>query len=406
MADERIVTDETALPPPGAHQDRGAGQFKRAGTFTGSRPKMMMPLMLAGFLGLIAMAASGIGTSEKSQLDEFQEDERLSREAAGIRVDPEKAALGGLGAGQSRGQAASSSPGPASEADFGPEQQPGPGQTVPPIGAEPNGSMAVARPSGPTPAQVAASERAERAAAARRAPVMVLVGNSTPAASSSSPIQRSRSPATLRDTNELESRLQPTQLTLTRAGVIPNRNFLITAGTQIPCVLQTALDSSQPGFTSCIVTRNIFSDNGKVILFDKGTKILGEYQGGLTQGQDRLFVLWNRAITPRGVIIELGSPAADALGRAGMSGQVETFFWRRFGAGLLLSMVGDASAAIANRVADARETSRAPNAAASTAVENDSRIRPVLRARQGAEMTVFAARDFDFSGVYSLRLKR
>src|SRR3546814_11267511 len=50
---------------------------------------------------------------------------------------------------------------------------------------------------------------------------------------------------------------QPTNLdALRRASVIgqaqaralPDRNFLITAGSFIPCVLQTAMDSSQPGY--------------------------------------------------------------------------------------------------------------------------------------------------------------
>jgi type IV secretion system protein VirB10 len=29
-----------------------------------------------------------------------------------------------------------------------------------------------------------------------------------------------------------------------------------------------------------------------VVLLDKGTKVLGQYSGGITQGQARMFVLW------------------------------------------------------------------------------------------------------------------
>ncbi len=53
--------------------------------------------------------------------------------------------------------------------------------------------------------------------------------------------------------------------------------------------------------------------NGRVVLMEKGTQIVGEYRGGLQRGQKRLFVLWSRAKTPNGVIVTLASPAADAL---------------------------------------------------------------------------------------------
>src|SRR3546814_78927 len=97
------------------------------------------------------------------------------------------------------------------------------------------------------------------------------------------------------------------------ASRIGNRNFLVTAGAQIPCVLQTAMDSTQPGLTSCVIPNDIWSANGKVILMEKGTRVLGEYSGGFSQGEHRIFVLWNRAITPAGISVNLGSPAADQL---------------------------------------------------------------------------------------------
>src|SRR3546814_14241510 len=84
------------------------------------------------------------------------------------------------------------------------------------------------------------------------------------------------------------------------ASRIGNRNFLVTAGAQIPCVLQTAMDSTQPGLTSCVIPNDIWSANGKVILMEKGTRVLGEYSGGFSTGEQRIFVLWNRPITRAG----------------------------------------------------------------------------------------------------------
>ena len=207
----------------------------------------------------------------------------------------------------------------------------------------------------------------------------------------------------------------PTNLdTLRQASVIgqaqarplPDRNFLITAGSFIPCVLQTAMDSSQPGYVSCIVPRNIYSDNGRVVLMEKGTKIVGEYQGGLNRGQYRLFVLWTRAVTPRGIAIDVASPATDALGRGGVDGRVNNFFWQRFGTALLFSLVEDAATVGSEAVGNsASNTTRVPSDAASTILQQNSQIKPVLRKNQGEEVGITVAEDFDFSTVYGLSLK-
>ena len=202
--------------------------------------------------------------------------------------------------------------------------------------------------------------------------------------------------------------------TLRRASVIgqaqarplPDRNFLITAGSFIPCVLQTAMDSSQPGYVSCIVPRNVYSDNGRVVLLEKGTKIFGEYQGGLNRGQYRLFVLWTRAVTPRGIAIDVGSPATDALGRGGVDGKVENFFWKRFGTALLFSLVEDAATVGAEAVGNnGSNTTRVPSDAASTVLQQNGDIKPVLRKNQGEDVGITVAQDFDFSTVYGLALK-
>lgn len=209
--------------------------------------------------------------------------------------------------------------------------------------------------------------------------------------------QRSTSLDALRHTSETGQ---------TKARILPDRNFLITAGSFIPCVLQTAMDSSQPGYVSCLIPRNIYSDNGRVILMEKGTKIFGEYQGGLNRGQYRLFVLWTRAVTPRGIAIDLGSPATDALGRSGVGGRVDNFFWQRFGTALLFSLVEDASTIAAEAASNnGSDTTRVPSDAASTVLQQNAQIRPVLRKNQGEDVGITVAQDFDFSTVYGLALK-
>lgn len=202
--------------------------------------------------------------------------------------------------------------------------------------------------------------------------------------------------------------LTPTHLEGSRSGTLGNRDFIVAMGASIPCVLETALASDQPGFASCVINRDVLSDNGRVVLMEKGTQVVGEYRGGLTRGQKRLFVLWNRAKTPKGIIIALASPATDALGRAGMDGHVDTHWWERFGSAILLSIVGDATTYAGTRLQDsdvqAQNTTTAGQQAAAIAVEQSINIPPTLTKHQGALVSIFVARDLDFSGAYSLRV--
>jgi type IV secretion system protein VirB10 len=204
----------------------------------------------------------------------------------------------------------------------------------------------------------------------------------------------------------LETLRRASSIGQAQARTLPDRNFLVTAGTFIPCVLQTAMDSSQPGFVTCIIPRNIYSDNGRVVLMEKGTKVFGEYQGGLNRGQYRLFVLWNRAVTPRGIAIDVASPATDALGRSGADGRVNNFFWQRFGTALLFSLVEDAATvgvqAVGNQGAN---TTQVPSDSASTILQQNAEIKAVLRKNQGEDVGITVAQDFDFSSVYGLALK-
>jgi type IV secretion system protein VirB10 len=203
---------------------------------------------------------------------------------------------------------------------------------------------------------------------------------------------------------ELDRLRQGSTIGRATAHGVGDRNFLILAGATIPCVLQTAIDTTTAGYVTCLIDRDVYSDNGAVVLLEKGTRVLGEYRSGMRQGQNRIFVLWSRAVTPNGIAIALTSPASDALGRAGFDGAIDTHFWDRFGAALLLSVVGDASSALIERN-DHSSTVRLPSDAAGLAVQQGADIAPTLRKPQGSEVAIQVAQDFDFSAVYGLKAR-
>ena len=204
----------------------------------------------------------------------------------------------------------------------------------------------------------------------------------------------------------LDSLKQTSAIGTATARMIGDRNYLVTAGAIIPCTLQTAMDSTVPGYTTCVIPRDIYSDNGRVVLLEKGTRVFGEYQGGLQRGQNRLFAMWTRAVTPRGVAIDIGSPASDSLGRAGITGKIDRFFWQRFGAALLFSVL-DTGGQIAGQAVSPQGSTvfRTPGDTTSQVLQDTQQIRPIVRVNQGTELAITVAKDFDFSQVYGLNLR-
>lgn len=250
-------------------------------------------------------------------------------------------------------------------------------------------------------------EEARRALAesARRAPVLAF---SRPGVEAAAPASRrdSADPATRlsAEPTSLDRLRQTGPVERTRADRLSDRRFLITAGALLPCVLQTALDSATPGYVSCLLPRDVYSDDGSVVLLERGTRVLGEHRSSLERGRGRLFVLWTRAVTPGGVAVTLASPAADGLGRAGFDGRIESHFWERFGGALLLSIVDEATTAAAEAGVE-RSTARSSSDAAAIALQDSVGIPPTLRKAHGAEVSIFVARDLDFRDVYQLDLR-
>jgi len=205
--------------------------------------------------------------------------------------------------------------------------------------------------------------------------------------------------------SDLASRLHPTVLEGTQAVLLPHPEMTVTMGTLIPCVLTTAIQSDAPGIVTCTTSAEVRGTTGTVTLMGKGTRMVGEYGHAMQQGQERLFVLWNRAETPEKVVITLGSPAADALGTAGLGGWVDSHFWQKFGATLMLTTIDGAFGALQSGLSKSGSTNlnfSSGSQVADTALQHSINIPPTLKKNQGEMVSVMVARDLDFSRVYRL----
>ena len=210
--------------------------------------------------------------------------------------------------------------------------------------------------------------------------------------------------------NRLEEKLAVTELEGTAARLMEDRDYWHTQGAILDCVLETKIVTTVPGMTSCHLTRDVYSTSGRVVLLDRGSKLVGRYQAGMQQGDTRIFVVWTRAETPSGVIVNLDSPGTGALGESGVGGWADQHFWDRFGAAIMVSLIGTGADAAAARIAGpARNATINPNPTASATKEVVARtydatvnMPPTLYVNQGERIGIFVARDLSFRSVYAL----
>jgi len=204
-----------------------------------------------------------------------------------------------------------------------------------------------------------------------------------------------------------------TTLPTTKATLVRNAEFTIRAGDVIPCLPIDAQNSGRPGFTTCRVPEWYRGSDQRRGLLPPGTRIFGQIRTGLAQGEMRLGVLYTEIQTPR-FKIALAAPGADALGRAGLDGDLQTFFWDRAKGVALYALLDVAIGA--GQAAGSAALSRSLTGSngsvvnfgsiggqaqglASQEMANQVNRRPVLTRDQAMPMTVTVGQDLDFSGV-------
>jgi type IV secretion system protein VirB10 len=190
------------------------------------------------------------------------------------------------------------------------------------------------------------------------------------------------------------------------ASLLPTQRLLLPQGSFIDCTLETAIDSTLPGMTTCITAADTFGADGKVVLLERGTKLVGETRGQVRQGQARVFVLWTQARTPTGVVVPLASPGTDELGRAGLAGEVDRHFWQRFGAAMMITLIdGAVQAGVQASARNGGTVIYAPSSSQDVLTEvlkDTAAIPPTVIKRNGDRIQVLVARDLDFRTVYEL----
>ncbi|MEL6486115.1 MAG: TrbI/VirB10 family protein [Pseudomonadota bacterium] len=176
-----------------------------------------------------------------------------------------------------------------------------------------------------------------------------------------------------------------------QATQMTNPSTTVTQGTLIPAILETAINTDVPGYVRAVVSQDVRSFDGTKVLVPRSSRLIGQYQSGVQQGQKRAYVIWERLIRPDGASVRISSPAVAFDGTTGLEGKVNSHFFKRFGSAMLLSVIGGLGASLSGG-------STVLLGGAQTAIP-DADISPTIRVKMGEPIRVFTARDLDFSTV-------
>ena len=183
----------------------------------------------------------------------------------------------------------------------------------------------------------------------------------------------------------------------------PASPWILQAGAVIPAALITGIRSDLPGQITAQVTENVYdSPTGSLLLIPQGTRIIGQYDDGVTFGQRRVLLVWNRLILPggRSVVLER-LPGADASGYAGLEDGIDYHWWdlmKAAGLSTLLAVGAELATSDEDRLIRAiRDGAQdTVNQAGQQIVQRQLQVAPTLTIRPGFPIRIIVTRDLVF----------
>ena len=195
----------------------------------------------------------------------------------------------------------------------------------------------------------------------------------------------------------------------------PISPYQIMAGTLLPAMLVTGINSDLPGNILAQITRNVYDSQQRFLLIPRGTKVIGRYDDQIALGQSRVLIAWTRLILPDGLSLSLpGLPTQDLRGATGLRDKVDNHYRRLYGQAMLLSIIG-AGAQLsqpqqssvltppsAGQVA-AGALGQELSAVSMATIRSNMDVRPTLQVRPGTPFYIFLERDLVLDSAYADR---
>jgi type IV secretion system protein VirB10 len=186
----------------------------------------------------------------------------------------------------------------------------------------------------------------------------------------------------------------------------PYSPYELKAGTVLPAVLISGINSDLPGQIIAQVSQDIYdSATANHLVIPQGSKLVGAYDSRISVGQSRVQVVWTRLNFPDGATLDLGSmPGTDPTGASGFHDRVNNHVFRIFRDALMLSLIS-AGAQLSQprtRGTEGRLSAEEQIAAAMgqqfgaagmELAKRNAHIQPTLEIRPGFQLTVMVTKD-------------
>ena len=185
----------------------------------------------------------------------------------------------------------------------------------------------------------------------------------------------------------------------------PISPYEMKAGTLIPSVLITEINSELPGPIKAQVSENVFDTaTGEYLLIPQGSTLIGAYSSNVQYGQSRVLIAFNKIIFPDGQTLNLnGMNGINQQGASGFNDQVNNHYFKIFGSALFMGAITGGIAMADNTRADQFiETNRQKmlgaliselGQVARQMIQKNMNIAPTLEIRAGYRFNIFATKD-------------
>jgi type IV secretory pathway VirB10-like protein len=184
----------------------------------------------------------------------------------------------------------------------------------------------------------------------------------------------------------------------------PLSPYEVKAGSIIPAVLLTAINSDLPGPVVGQVRENVYDTiTGNYLLIPQGSRLLAAYDSMVAWGQERVLCCWNRLIFPNGDSLNLECmPAADLEGAAGLSDEVNEHWGRLLKGAAISTLLAATSQAVAGNTDGfnptvpqmwARSAGNEVNQIGQRLTARSLNIQPTITVRAGYSVNVMVTKD-------------
>lgn len=196
---------------------------------------------------------------------------------------------------------------------------------------------------------------------------------------------------------------------------LPLSRWVVQRGTVIPASLPQQVVSDLPGDLIAEVVRDVYdSPTQKFVEIPAGSRLVGEYNSGISYGQNRVQIVWTAIYFPDGTFIDLDRmPSHAADGSTGLKDKTNNHYKRLIAGVALTSLLSAGLQVSQNRtngsVLSYPSTGQVIASGVGTQAsqlgeqltQRNMNIQPTLKIRPGEIFSVSVKKDILFQGPYT-----